>query len=138
MVNTINMQDMRQLNLFNKITRVSTRFCFKYNEVIIFCVPKRLISKAVGKDGVNIKKMSEIFRRRIKVIPPPEGIRDAKSFIGAVVSPVTFKGLDINDDEIVMTAGNQSKAALIGRNKRRLLEMKKIVSDYFGKDFRIV
>ena len=61
MANTIDMQDIRYLNLFNKITRVSTRFCFKYNEMIIFCVPKQLISKALGERGKNIKQINEIL-----------------------------------------------------------------------------
>ena len=68
MVNTLNMQDIRYLNLFNKITRVSTRFCFKYNEAIIFCVPKQLVSKAVGEGGRNVKHISEILKRKIKII----------------------------------------------------------------------
>jgi len=137
-VNTINMQDMRYLNLFNKITRVNTRFCFKYNETIIFCVPRRLVSKAIGIEANNIKKINSILRKKIKVIPSPESIKDAKSFISNIVSPVTFKDLEIKDDEIILTAGSQSKAALIGRNKQRLKEMQQIVSNYFGRDFRIV
>jgi hypothetical protein len=134
----INMQDMRYLNLFGKITRVSTRFCFKYNENIMFCVPKPLISKSVGEGGRNIKAISEILRKRIKVIPKPQGIRDIRNFIGAIIKPVTFKDLEVKDNEIILTAGNQNKAALIGRNKRRFLEMQKIIKDYFGKEFRIV
>jgi len=132
------MQDMRHLNLFGKITKVSTRFCFKYNEAIVFCVPRKLISRAIGEGGKNIKQMNEILRKRIKVVAVPKGIQDAKSFIQAVVSPVNFKDLEVNGNEIVLTAGSQSKAALIGRNKRRLLEMKRIVKDFFGKEFRIV
>ena len=132
------MQDMRYLNLFNKITRVSTRFCFKYNETIIFCVPMRFVSQAVGKGGQNIKKMSEILRKRIKVVPNPRGIQDAKKFIEAIVSPVKFNNLEVAEDEIILTAGSNSKAALIGRNKRRLIEMQKIVEDFFGKEFRII
>ena len=138
MVNTINMQDMRYLNLFGKITRVSTRFCFKYNEAIVFCVPKPLISKAIGEGGRNIKQINEILRKRIKIVPGPRGIQDVKGFIGAIVKPVTFRDLEIKDNEIILTAGSLNKAALIGRNKRRFLEMQKIVKDYFGKEFRIV
>ena len=138
MENTINMQDMRYLNLFEKLTRVQTRYCFKYNEYIVFCVPKHLVSMAIGPNGANVKRMSEILRRRIKVIPAPQGIYHAKQFIEAITSPVRFKDLNIMDNEIVLTAGSQSKAALIGRNKRRFLEMQKIIKDYFGKDFRIV
>ena len=137
MENTINMQDMRYLNLFEKLTRVQTRFCFKYNEFIVFCVPKHLVSMAIGPNGANVKRMSEILRRRIKVIPAPEGIYHAKQFIEAIISPVRFKDLNITDNEIIVNAG-QSKAALIGRNKRRFLEMQKIIKDYFRKDFRIV
>ena len=132
------MQDLRYLNLFGKVTRVNTRYCFKYNEAIVFCVPMRFVSQAVGQQGKNIKKMNEILRKRIKVVAKPRGIQDAKKFIEAVVSPVKFNELEIKDDEIVLTAGSHSKAALIGRNKRRLLEMQSIVRDFFDKEFRIV
>ena len=138
MAGTINMQDMRYLNLFARITRINTRHVIKYNEMIIFCVPKNLVSKAIGEKGSNIKKISEILGRRIKVIPLPKGIEHAKPFVQAIVSPVEFKDLEIKDNEIVLTAGARNKAALLGRNKRRLLEMQKIIKDFFGKEFRIV
>jgi len=138
MVSTIDMQDMRYLNLFTRMTHVSTRFCFKYNEIIIFCVPRSLVSKAIGPEGSNIKKMSVILRKKIKVIPCPNSISDAKNFISNIVSPVTFKDLEVKDGEVILTAGSQSKAALIGRNKRRLKEMQEIVKDYFGKEFKII
>ena len=156
MVNTIDMQHMRYLNLFSKITRVSTRFCFKYNEMIVFCVPKQLVPRALGEKGKNIKQINKILGKKIRIIPIPKSVQHAKGFIGAIVSPVIFKDLEIKDDtlpsrsdqvglkegkgtsEIVLTAGSQSKAALIGRNKRRLLEMQGIVKDFFGREFRIV
>ena len=132
------MRYMRYLNLFGKITRVNTRFCFEYNQFIVFCVPKQLISKAVGIGGKNIKQMSAILNKKIKVVPSPTGIQDAENFIKAIVNPVTFKDLKISDDGIILTAGTQSKAALIGRNKRRFLEMQEIVKNYFGKTFKII
>lgn len=138
MVNTIDMQDLRYLNMFGKITQVRTRFCFKYNNTVIFCVPKKMISKSVGEGGKNIKRMSEIIKKRIKIIPGPRGIEDARVFIESIVNPVTFKDLEITDDEIILTAGVQSKAALIGRNKRRFLEMQKIVENFFKKNFKII
>jgi len=138
MVNTIDMKDMRYLNLFEKITHIRTRFCFSYNDTLIFCVPRPLISKAIGEGGKNIRKIHGIIRKRIRVIPSPEGIEDAKIFITNVVEPVQFKEMEIKEGAITINAGSQSKAALIGRNKRRFLEMQKIIRSYFGKDFRIV
>ena len=137
MANTIDMQEMRYLNLFERIMNVRTLFCFKYNEAIVFCVPKHLVSRSIGENGRNIKKMGEILGRRIKVVAAPRGIEDAEVFIKSVTSPVTFRNFEIKGDEIVI-AGGSNKAALIGRNKRRFLEMQKIVKDFFGKEFRIV
>lgn len=138
MANTINMQDMRYINLFGRITRVNTRFCFKYNGIIFFAVPKKLVSKSVGINGKNIKKISETLGKRIKVIASPQGIEDAEKFVSDVISPVTFKEFKIKDNQIIITAGSQSKAAMIGRNKKRLIELQKIVKDYFKQDLRIV
>ena len=53
------------------------------------------------------------------------------------MSPVTFNDITVEGDELVVNAGRNNKAALIGRNKRRFLEMQKIVSDFFGKNFKI-
>ena len=133
------MQDMRHLNLFNKVTRVSTRFCFQYNNAIIFCVPAGMISRAIGEGGKNIRELSYILGKRVKVVLQPRGIQDVKQFIENIVKPVTFKDLEIGDNEIIINAGGmQSKAMLLGRNKRRLLEMQEIVKDFFGKELRVV
>ncbi|MEK6840532.1 MAG: hypothetical protein AABX79_01105 [Nanoarchaeota archaeon] len=137
MTSTIDMQDIRYLNLFERIMGVRTRFCFKYNEAIVFSVPRELVSKSIGENGRNIKRMSEILGKRIRVIAAPNGLQDAGMFIKATISPLTIRGFEITDNEIIV-GGGKNKAALIGRNKRRLLEMQKIVKDFFSRDFRIV
>lgn len=137
MVNILDMKDIRYINLFSKITGVKTRYCFFYNETLVFGVPKKLLSKALGKNAINVKKISEVLKRKIKIVPNPENIDDAKDFLMRVVSPTEFKELEIIGDEFVMTAGSQSKAALIGRNRRREMELKEIVKDYFKKNIKI-
>ena len=117
MTNTIDMQDIRYLNLFERIMGVRTRFCFKYNEGLVFCVPKALVQRSVGENGRNIKEMSEILQRRIKIVAFPENLRDAEFFVRSVVSPTTFKNFEIRDGEILITGGD-NKAMLIGRNKK--------------------
>ena len=132
------MQGMRYLNLFEKITKVSTRFFFPYNNMIIFCVPRNMLSRALGRDNSNLKKINNILKKKIRIVPIPLGIADAERFIQVIINPVTFKEIEIKDDEIIITAGSQNKAALLGRHKRRLLEMKKIVGDFFNREVKIV
>jgi transcription antitermination factor NusA-like protein len=132
------MQDLRYLNLFEKVTGIRTHYCFEYNNTIIFCVPREFVSKAIGPEVRNLRRISEIIKKRVKVIAIPNIPQDIKRFIELVVSPVTFKDLEVLPNEIVLNAGSQSKAALIGREKRRLMEMQKITQNFFKRDFRII
>jgi NusA-like KH domain protein len=138
MISTINMEDLRHLNLFSKITKISTRHCFSYNNILMFCVPKSKISQALGKGGENLKKMSDILKKRIRILPKPLGIEDAETFIQGIINPITFNGLEIKNNEIILNAGPQNKAALLGRHKRRLAEMQKIVKEYFGLEYKVI
>ena len=138
MTSTLDMQDLRYLNLFAKITRVDTRYFFEYNNMLVFCVPKSLIKKALGQNAENLKKMSSIVGKRIRVVAQPEGIEDAKEFIERIVIPLTFNNLEITAEEIILIAGKMNKALLIGREKKRLNEMKEIIKYFFKRDFRIV
>ena len=138
MTRTIDMQEMRYLNLFEKITNVRTRFCFNYNNNIMFAVPKPFVIKSIGPDAQNLKKMNKIIGKRIRVIPLPTGTQDLKVFIEKIISPVEFQSVEIKDNEVILTAGSRNKASLIGRDKRRLIEMQKIIREFFDKEFKIV
>jgi transcription antitermination factor NusA-like protein len=138
MVNTLDMQGIRHLNLFERITRVQTKFYFQYNNMLIFCVPLKLIKKAVGENGENVKTISRVLRKRIKIIPSPLGLGDVEKFIKKIVEPIEVKNIEIQGNEILISANKQNKASLIGRNKRRLIELQKIINNFFGKGVRIV
>ena len=138
MGNTIDMQGMRYLNLFSKITKVTTRHFFKYNETLMFCVPRPLLSRALGRNGENLRKMGEILKKRIRILAMPNGIEDAEQFVRSIISPVEFKEFENKEDQIVITAGSNNKAALLGRNKRRLNEMREIINDFFKKEVKII
>ena len=133
------MQDIMNLNLFSKITRVSTSYCFTYNNILMFCVPREKISQALGRQGENLKKMSDRIRKRIRILPKPNNIDDAKNFFQAIINPAEFKEFKITDNEIIVTAGGkENKAILLGREKRRYEEMKKIIRNFFNKEYRVI
>lgn len=135
---TIDMQTMRYINLFDRVTRVKTHNCFVYNNTIVFAVPSDLMSKAIGTSGKHIHIIQDTLGRKIKVIKEARGLEDIERFVRDVVDPVGLKSIEVLGDEAVITAGGQYKAALIGRNKIRLEELGRIVQDVFGKQIRIV
>jgi len=138
MIQTLDMRVIRYLNLFEKITRVRTNNCFFYNNFIIFAVPFFSVSKAIGEEGRNVKKLVPIVGKKIKIVCLPESIKDARKFISEVVSPLSFNSFGISGEEIIISANRQNKASLIGRNKVRLMELQKIVKEVFGKNLKIV
>lgn len=135
---TIDMQVMRYINLFSRISGVEPKHCFIYNFTVIVVVPQASLSKAIGEDGKNIRTMSEIINKKVKVAIAPKGIHDAEKFISTIIYPIQMKSVEIRDNYLIINAGTQNKAMLIGRNKTRLDEMRKIVKDYFGKELKIV
>jgi transcription antitermination factor NusA-like protein len=95
--------------------------------------------RALGRDGENLRRLSEILGKRIRIIPTPRGIQDIRGFIQTIVKPAVFKDLEVKGNEVIITAGSmQNKATLMGRGKIRMVEMQKIVKDFFGKDFKII
>lgn len=133
MTTTIDMKLMRYINLFSKISHVPTTKCSVYNDHIIFAVPKELVSKAIGPGAVNVKKMREVIGKKVRVVMMPENLTNKQEigkFIEEVVNPIEFNKIEVKDDEIVVSAGRQSKAALIGRNRMREKELSGIVKNF--------
>ena len=135
---TIDMQTMRYINLLRRIANVNTMKCFIYNNMIIFAVPANLVSKAVGPAGRNVRIIQERLGKKVKVIRDADNIEEAGRFVGDIVSPVNFVSLEVRDNYVILTAGIRNKAALIGRNKKRLEELRQIIEDNFGKELKIV
>jgi len=138
MIKTIDMQVMRYINLFSKVSKISPKHCFVYNNSVIFVVPEDKVSQAIGENGKNIKKVSEILEKKVKVDLKPEGLGDAEKFISTIIYPTQMKNIEIQDGYLIINAGSQNKAMLIGRNKTRFEEMKRIIKNYFGKELKII
>ncbi|MBU0466335.1 MAG: KH domain-containing protein [Nanoarchaeota archaeon] len=135
----IDMRAMRYINLLDKIAKVKTRKCFVHNNILFFAVNGKSVSRAIGPAASNIKNIQEKIGKKVRIIREDEGLDDVKRFIEDIVSPVRLKSVEVKEGCIVITAGNnQNKASLIGRNKRRYLELKKILQDFYHLDLKII
>jgi NusA-like KH domain protein len=133
MSNIINMQVMRYINLFERISRVSTINCFVYNNTIIFVVPKKLVSKAIGKDAENVRRVREILGKKAKIIQERE-INEIGRFVADIVEPAEINGVIIEDNTVVVNANRQNKASLIGRERVREKELQEILKSFYNLD----
>ena len=139
MIKTFDMQFIRYINMFERVTRVSPKHCFSYNNMLVFIVPAKFVMMAIGRNNSNLEQLSNIFSKRIRILAEPRSQNDIQDFILRLISPVKFDKLELKDGELTITSGGmESKAMLIGRNKARLDELKDILSQNFDvKDVRI-
>ena len=135
----IDMRTMRYINLLDKITHVKTSKCFVHNGSIFFAVDKRDVSRAIGPSAMNVRKMQEKTGKKVRIIEQADGIGNVKSFIEDIIAPVRIKAVEVKDNSVMITAGSsQTKASLIGRNRKREEELKQIIQDFFNLDMKII
>ncbi len=133
MARTLDMQFMRYMNLLGKVSGVRARHCFAYNNMVVFVVPDRDIGQAIGPNNSNLRKLSSILLKRIRVVGQPRGktFRDIENFIITIISPVKFNSISISNDEVTLSADMEGRARLIGRGRIRQEELSEILKQYF-------
>ena len=139
MAKKIDMQFIQYMGFFERVIGVRTTHCFSYNKNIIFVVEPYALSKAIGANGRNIKQLMMKLKKRVKVIPEPAGLSDIQKFVSLIVYPIKLKKISVEGEEAVVYASPQERAALIGRDKKRMEELQNILEEYFGiKKLKIV
>lgn len=138
MAKTFDMQFIRYMNLFTKVTRVESKHCFAYNNMLVFSVDARDVERALGRNNENLKRLSDILGKRTRVVGEPMGMKDLNKFVKIIVYPIEFEKVEIIDnpetkekEAIVSSSGRESKAMLIGRDRLREKELREILEQYF-------
>lgn len=129
---TLDIDSIQHINLFERFTAVRASLCFSYGGALIFVVKPELMAKVMSKISI-MRKLSKILKRRIRIVAAPKNstFTELEKFAKAVVWPIKFKKLTLNNNELTITANMQARASLIGRDKSRLLQLQDILKKYF-------
>jgi len=125
-------ETMKYISLFGKITKVNAKDCFKQDNKLIFIVDEGRAGMAVGNKGKNIKKLEKLLKKKIKII---EHNKDLIEFVKNVIYPLKAK--EIKEEEGIITivpVDNKTRGYLIGREASNLRNYEKIVKRYFDID----
>ena len=127
---------MKLMILFESMTGAKVKDCIA-NEKLILIMEENEMGKAIGRNGINIKRMENNLKRKIKLV---EFSNDVLKFIKNIIYPI--EALDIkNEDEIITIHGKDtsSKAMLIGRERQNINHISSIVKRYFDiKEIRVI
>ena len=118
---------MGYISLFERVTNAKLKDCIS-NERLLFIVQENQIGKAIGKGGVNIKKIEGMLKKKARVV---EFNPDVKQFVKNMVYPLQ---VDVElEDGIITIKGKDTKTRglLIGRDSKNLDHLASVVKRYF-------
>ncbi|MAG47517.1 NusA-like transcription termination signal-binding factor [archaeon] len=129
----LTIDSIQHINLFEKITRANVKGCFLNNQVI-FVVEEGHASKAIGKNGANVKRIENMIKKKIKVV---EYSKDVLKFVKNLIYPLNASEIKLNEEVIEVSADTNTKALLIGRNSKNLDHYNDIIKNYFKYEMKV-
>jgi len=121
---------MKFMSFFESLTNTKLKDCFiDNNSLLVFVVEENQIAKAIGKKGVNAKRIKEKLNRKIKIV---EFNPHLEIFVANLINPLKAKEIKI-DDKVITIVGpdTKTKGLLIGRNGQNLRNYEETVKRYF-------
>lgn len=135
-------REMKYIALFQDVTGASVRDCIidDENNRIIFLVKPGEVGLAIGKGGVNIKRLRRLLDKDIEVVEYAEKLEELAT---NALMPARVKGVKLvrasNGRRIVyVTVDPKDKGIAIGKGGRNVSKAKLILKRYFDVDSVII
>ncbi len=128
----INQETLGLSPLMERITGVRVKDCFRDDtgEVIYFVVESGQLGKAIGNNGVNLKKIQDKLGKRVRIIEYRYNVID---FVKNVIYPLKVDEI-VQDGSIILIRENnrKTKSLLIGRDGKKLKLINRAVKRFFS------
>jgi len=135
-------EEMRYIALFQDLTRASVKDCIidENENRIIFLVKPGDMGLAIGRNGINIKRLKRLLGRNIEVVEWAETIEQlAKNALApARVLNVKVLTTPSGKKKVLVTVDPQDKGVAIGKAGRNVARARMILKRYFDIDSVIV
>lgn len=127
---------MKLIAFFESMTGAKVKDCIS-NEKLVFIMEEGEMGKAIGRNGVNIKRMENAVKRKVKLV---EFSSNVLQFVKNVIYPAEVLGVDIEGNVVAIRGKDaNAKAMIIGREHQNINHVSDIVKRYFDiKEIRVV
>ncbi|MBU0666632.1 MAG: NusA-like transcription termination signal-binding factor [Nanoarchaeota archaeon] len=122
---------IRQIALFENITRAHVKDCFVLRDRLTFIVQSGEMGKALGKNKANIFKIEKLLKRRIKIFEYNPNILQ---FVRNLFLPLRIQEIKEEENIITITGpDSKTKGLMIGANAKNLRAYEEITKRYFSQ-----
>jgi len=117
---------------FEKVTRVMPSDYLETTGWLLFLVDMPSLGRAIGKKGANVKKLSEMFRKKVVVIGDSD---DPEVFVRNFFNNVGIANIEVIDvmgeRNIILTVNENDRGIAIGREGERIKAAKEFLKKKF-------
>jgi len=129
------MQIIGLINVFEKSTGAKVKDCFNEGDVLVFVVQQKELRKALEGHGEKIRRLSNIMKKRIKVI---EFNEDIVKFVLNLLYPMRPE-VELVDGQLVIKGKDaKEKGQIFGREKTNLRRIQGLVTKYFKVEIKVI
>ncbi|MFH1785796.1 MAG: NusA-like transcription termination signal-binding factor [Candidatus Micrarchaeota archaeon] len=125
--------DLNIFSNFEKITHVMPSDYLTTESSVLFLVGPEVLGKAIGKNASNIKRLSEVFRKRVIVIADNP---DLELFIRSFFGNIKIYDIEIRDvmgeRAVMLTIEEKDRGIAIGRDGERIKAAKALLKKKFN------
>lgn len=125
------------ISLINTLTKAKIKDCFRDNNIFYLIVEEGEMMKILGKNGIKIQQIQNLLNKKIRVIkfsPSPE------KFFRDLIFPLDVGEIEVKDKSLIVKClEKKTKNLLIGRGKKHLNWLKRLINRYFDlKEIKVV
>ena len=127
---------MKLITLFESMTGAKLKDCIADGK-LIFIIEEGQMGRAIGRNGSNIKRVENAFKKKIKLV---EFSGNPLQFIRNMIHPIIASDITEENGTITIHGRDTSaRAALIGRERQNINQVSDIARRYFDiKEIKVV
>ncbi len=128
----LNNDDLNFFSEFEKITRVMPTDYVPGETLLIFLVSVAELGKAIGKNGSNIQKLKDVFKRKVVIIGD---MSDPELFVRGMFNNISILSVEVQnimgDLAVVLTIDEKDRGIAIGKDGERIKAAKELLKRKF-------
>jgi N utilization substance protein A len=127
---------IQKITLFENLTNAKVKDFLDEEDKIVIIIENGDLGKAIGREGKNIKMVENLMKKRLKII---EFNQDPLKFVKNFIYPIKPENIALNDDFVeIKSKDRKSKGLLIGRERKNLNDLGKLLKGYFNINVRVL
>lgn len=121
---------LKYISIFESVTQARVKDCIEdLNGNLIFIVYPGEISKAIGKNGSNVKKVTQLLNKKVRII---EFNSDVEKFITHLLYPIEVDSITVSDNTLtIRDRSREKKSKIIGRESKNLRFLESVLKQYY-------